>query len=185
MACWEIHKQWRYGQTFTSLQKGPSTKYFIYGALDKVQFSRFCVIDFNLDRNSMSMRTRFQEAMSFNKDWHVQSLSRNSYSQAILFDSRRSCTWLTKFLFHDHLRSQHGFMHMFHHVFMIPTVLLFQVQELFHLATGFGDSFRFQVSPLLISKRSQDNTADLGEKTPNRRLGSASYRWSPAWKIHG
>ena len=48
--------------------------------------------------------------------------------------------------------------------FMIPTVLLFQVQELFQLATGFGDSFRFQVSPLLISKRSQDNTADLGEK---------------------
>lgn len=40
----------------------------IYSALDKVQFSRFCVIDFKLDRNSMSMRTRFQEAMSFNKD---------------------------------------------------------------------------------------------------------------------
>jgi len=54
---------------------------------------------------------------------------------------------------------------------MIPTVLLFQVQELFQLATGFGDSFRFQVSPLLISKRSQDNTADLGEKNTKSQFG--------------
>lgn len=154
---------WRYGQTFTSLQKGPSTKSFIYGALDKVQFSRFGVVDFNLDRNSMSMGTRFQEAMSFNTRIdtfsHFQETAIHRrycliaenlapVDEVSVSDFHNARSFIIK---EDELSS---FMHMFPRFF----VLLFQVQELFQ-ATGFGDSFRFQVS-LLISKRSdgQHNT---------------------------